>query len=159
MFTQNSSDQYDLQRFLGAQESFYAQALKEIRKGRKTSHWIWFIFPQVRGLGHSVMSDHYAINSLDEARAYLDDPVLKSHLIEISTALLRHSKGGLFRKPKTAEQILGYTDALKVRSCMTLFDLVEPDAIFAQVLNAFYNGERDDLTLKILKLIEKLKRE
>jgi uncharacterized protein (DUF1810 family) len=71
---------------------------------------------------------------------------------------LQHSKGSLFSKPKTAEQILGYTDALKVRSCMTLFDLVEPDAIFAQVLDAFYNGERDDLTLQILKLIQKLKR-
>lgn len=150
---------YDLKRFLGAQESFYAQALKEIRNGCKTSHWIWFIFPQIYGLGHSPMSDNYGIRSLDEARAYLNDPVLKSRLIEISTALLRHSKGGLFRKPKTAEQILGSTDALKVRSCMTLFDLVEPDAIFAQVLDAFYNGERDDLTLQILKLIQKLKRE
>lgn len=159
MFNQKTSDPYSLQRFLGAQESFYAQALKEIRKGRKTSHWIWFIFPQVRGLGHSVMSDQYAINSLDEARAYLNNPILKSRLVEISKALLQHSKGGLFSKPKTAEQILGYTDALKVRSCMTLFDLIEPNTIFAQVLDAFYNGERDDLTLQILKLIQKLKRE
>jgi uncharacterized protein (DUF1810 family) len=151
-------DPYNLQRFLGAQESFYAQALKEIRNGCKTSHWIWFIFPQVYGLGHSPMSDNYGIRSLDETRAYLNNPVLKSRLIEISTALLQHSKGSLFSKPKTAEQILGYTDALKVRSCMTLFDLVEPDAIFAQVLDAFYNGERDDLTLQILKLIQKLKR-
>lgn len=154
----NTRDPYNLQRFLGAQESFYAQALKEIRNGRKTSHWIWFIFPQVRGLGHSVMSDHYAINSLDEAKAYLDDPVLRSRLVEISTALLRHSKGSLFRRPKTAEQILGYTDALKVRSCMTLFDLIEPNSIYAQVLDAFYNGERDDLTLQILELIRKTQR-
>ena len=154
----NTRDPYNLQRFLGAQENFYAQALKEIRNGRKTSHWIWFIFPQVRGLGHSVMSDHYAINSLDEAKAYLDDPVLRSRLVEISTALLRHSKGSLFRRPKTAEQILGYTDALKVRSCMTLFDLIEPNSIYAQVLDAFYNGERDDLTLQILELIRKTQR-
>ena len=144
---------YNLQRFLSAQENCYAQALREICNGHKTSHWIWFIFPQIYGLGHSPMSDNYGIRSLDEARAYLNDPFLKSRIIEISTALLRHSKGGLFRKPKTAEQILGYTDALKVRSCMTLFDLIEQNAIFAQVLDAFYNGERDDLTLQILKLI------
>lgn len=152
------TDPYNLQRFLGAQENFYAQALKEIRDGSKTSHWIWFIFPQVRGLGHSPMSENYGIGSLDEAKAYLDDPVLRSRLVEISTALLRHSKGGLFRKPKTAEQILGNTDALKVRSCMTLFDLIEPNSIYAQVLDAFYNGERDDLTLQILELIRKTQR-
>ena len=139
-----TTDPYNLQRFLGAQESFYAQALKEIRNGRKTSHWIWFIFPQVRGLGHSPMSENYGIGSLDEAKAYLDDPVLRSRLVEISTALLIHAKGSLFRKAKSAEQIFGYTDALKVRSCMTLFDLVDPDSIFQQVLEAFFNGERDD---------------
>lgn len=154
----NTKDPYNLQRFLGAQENFYAQALKEIRDGSKTSHWIWFIFPQVRGLGHSPMSENYGIGSLDEAKAYLDAPVLRSRLVEISTALLRHSKGSLFRRPKTAEQILGYTDALKVRSCMTLFDLIEPNSIYAQVLDAFYNGERDDLTLQILELIRKTQR-
>ena len=153
-----TTDPYNLHRFLGAQESFYAQALKEIRNGCKTSHWIWFIFPQVYGLGHSPMSDNYGIRSLDEARAYLNDPILKSRLVEISKALLQHSKGGLFSKPKTAEQILGYTDALKVRSCMTLFDLIEPNSIYAQVLDAFYNGERDDLTLQILELIRKTQR-
>lgn len=155
MFTQKIADPYNIQRFLRAQESFYAHALKEIRKGRKTSHWIWFIFPQIRGLGHSPMSDNYSIGSFEEARAYLNDPILKSRLVEISAALLQHSKGGLFCKPKTAEQILGYTDALKVRSCMTLFDLIEPNTIFAQVLDAFYNGECDDLTLQILKIVQK----
>ena len=158
MSTRNTTDPFNLQRFLGAQESFYAQTLKEIRNGRKTSHWIWFIFPQVRGLGHSPMAENYGIGSLDEARAYLNDPVLKSRLIEISTALLQHSKCGFFRKPKTAEQILGYTDALKVRSCMTLFDLIEPNAIFAQVLDAYYNGELDNLTLQILELIQNTER-
>lgn len=148
----NTTDPFYLQRFLGAQESYYEQALEEIKDGSKDGHWIWFIFPQVRGLGQSQMSEYYGIGSLDEARAYLNDPVLKSRLIEISTALLRHSKGALFCEPKSAEQILGYIDALKVRSCMTLFDLVEPDSIFAQVLDAFYNGERDNLTLQILKL-------
>ncbi len=146
-----TTDPFNLHRFIGAQESFYSQALKEISNGRKTSHWIWFIFPQVRGLGHSPMSDNYGIGSLDEAQAYLNNLVLKSRLVEISTALLQHSKGGLFHKPKSAEQILGYTDALKVRSCMTLFDIIEPNSIFAQVLDAFYNGERDTLTLQILK--------
>lgn len=148
------ADPYNLQRFLDAQEDVYEQALTEIHNGRKTSHWIWFIFPQVRGLGHSPMADDYGISSLDEARAYLANPILKSRLVEISIALMQHSRGSIFRKPKSAEQIFGYTDALKVRSCMTLFDLVEPDAIFALVLDAFYNGERDDLTLQILKLIK-----
>ena len=128
----------------------YKQALKEIRNGRKEDHWIWFIFPQIRGLGHSPVSEMYSIPSLDEARAYLDNPILKERLVEISSALLKHSEGGLFHKPKTAEQILGYTDALKVRSCMTLFDIIEPNAIFAQVLDAFYGGERDNLTLQLL---------
>ena len=108
-----TTDPYNLQRFLGEQESFYAQALKEIRKDRKTSHWIWFIFPQVRGLGHSPMSENYGIGSLDEAKAYLDDPVLRSRLVEISTALLIHAKGSLFCKAKSAEQIFGYMMLLK----------------------------------------------
>lgn len=143
-------DPFNLNRFLGAQESSYEQALQEIRSGRKTSHWIWFIFPQIRGLGRSPMAENYGIASIDEARAYLAHPVLRERLIEISRALLRHAKDGLLSKAKSAEEILGYIDALKVRSSMTLFDIVEPDTIFKEVLDAFYNSERDEMTLNIL---------
>ena len=146
----NTKDPFNLQRFLGAQESFYAQALKEIRNGRKTSHWIWFIFPQLRGLGHSPMADNYGISSLDEARAYWEHPILHQRLVEITESLLKHSKRRIFHSPKTAFEILGTIDAIKVRSCMTLFDMVEPNGIFAEVLNAFYEGERDPLTLEKL---------
>lgn len=136
---------FNLNRFLGAQESFYADALKEIKRGYKESHWIWFIFPQMRGLGRSPMAENYGIKSIEEARAYLEEPILKKRLIEISSALLKH-KG-----KSTAYEILGTLDAIKVRSSMTLFDLVMPNAIFADVLDAFYNGERDVMTLELLK--------
>ena len=150
----NTKDPFNLQRFLGAQESFYAQALKEIRNGRKTSHWIWFIFPQLRGLGHSPMADNYGISSLDEARAYWEHPILHQRLVEITESLLKHSKRRIFHSPKTAFEILGTIDAIKVRSCMTLFDMVEPNSIFAEVINAFYEGERDPLTLEKLPSLE-----
>ena len=150
----NTKDPFNLQRFLGAQESFYAQALKEIRNGRKTSHWIWFIFPQLRGLGHSPMADNYGISSLDEARAYWEHPILHHRLVEITESLLIHSKRRIFHSPKTAFEILGTIDAIKVRSCMTLFDMVEPNSIFAEVINAFYEGERDPLTLEKLSCPE-----
>ncbi len=150
----NTQDPFNLQRFLGAQESFYAQAHKEIRNGRKTSHWIWFIFPQLRGLGHSPMADNYGISSLDEARAYWEHPILHQRLVEITESLLIHSKRRIFHSPKTAFEILGTIDAVKVRSCMTLFDMVEPNSIFAEVINAFYEGERDPLTLEKLSSLE-----
>ena len=138
-------DTFNLNRFLGAQESYYADALKEIKRGYKESHWIWFIFPQMRGLGRSPMAENYGIKSIEEARAYLENPILKKRLIEISSALLKH-KG-----KSTAYEILGTLDAIKVRSSMTLFDHVMPNAIFADVLDAFYNGERDVMTLELLK--------
>lgn len=138
-------DPFNLQRFLDAQENDYADALHEIKQGYKQSHWIWFIFPQMRGLGRSYMAEYYGIASIEEARAYLDNPTLKARLIEISTALLQH-KG-----KSTAYEILGTIDAIKVRSCMTLFDHIMPNAIFVEVLNTFYNGERDVMTLELLK--------
>ena len=138
-------DTFNLNRFLGAQESYYADALKEIKQGYKQSHWIWFIFPQLRGLGRSPMAENYGITSVEEARAYLANPTLKQRLIEISTALLKH-KG-----ESTAYEILGTIDAIKVRSSMTLFDQIMPNAIFAEVLDAFYNGERDEMTMKLLE--------
>lgn len=137
-------DPFNLNRFLGAQESYYADALREIKQGYKQSHWIWFIFPQMRGLGRSPMAENYGIKSIEEARAYLEDPILKKRLIEISSALLKH-KG-----KSTAYEILGTIDAIKVRSCMTLFDHIMPHAIFAEVLDTFYKSERDELTIRIL---------
>lgn len=137
-------DTFNLQRFLDAQENDYADALREIKQGYKQSHWIWFIFPQMRGLGRSSMAEYYGISSNEEARAYLDHPTLKARLIEISTALLQH-KG-----KSTAYEILGTIDAIKVRSSMTLFDHIMPNSIFAEVLDAFYNSERDELTIRIL---------
>ena len=151
----STAEQYDIQRFINAQDGAYGsytEALREIRNGRKTGHWIWYIFPQMRGLGHSDMSDYYGIGSLEEAKEYLDNPVLKERLIEISTALLEHAQGGWLRRPKSAEEILGTIDAHKVRSSMTLFDLVMPDSVFAEVLNAFYEGKRDMRTLQILNI-------
>ena len=140
----NTLDPFHLQRFLDAQENDYADALREIKQGYKQSHWIWFIFPQVRGLGRSSMAEYYGISSIEEARAYLDHPTLRARLIEISTAFLQH-KG-----KSTAYEILGTIDAIKVRSSMTLFDHNMPNAIFAEVLDAFYNSERDELTLKFI---------
>ena len=140
----NTQDSCNLQRFLDAQENNYADALREIKQGYKQSHWIWFIFPQMRGLGRSSMAEYYGIASIEEARAYLDHPTLKARLIEISTALLQH-KGR-----STAYEILGTIDAIKVRSSMTLFDHIMPHAIFAEVLDAFYNSERDEQTIRIL---------
>ncbi len=137
-------DTFNLQRFLDAQENNYADALREIKQGYKQSHWIWFIFPQMRGFGRSSMAEYFGISSIEEARAYLDHPTLKARLIEISTALLQH-KG-----KSTAYEILGTIDAIKVHSCMTLFDHILPHAIFAEVLDTFYNSERDELTIRIL---------
>ena len=139
-----TQDPFNLKRFLVAQENDYADALHEIKQGYKQSHWIWFIFPQMRGLGRSSMAEYYGISSIEEARAYLDHPTLKARLIEISTALLQH-KG-----KSTAYEILGTIDAIKVRSSMTLFDHIMPHAIFAEVLDTFYNSERDELTIRIL---------
>jgi len=133
----------DLERFVKAQERDYATALAEIRSGFKSSHWIWYVFPQLRGLGMSSMSEFYGIAGLDEAKAYLAHPVLGARLREISAALLAHTG-------QTAWSILGEIDALKVCSSMTLFDAVEPDSIFRQVLDAFYEGRRDEKTLALL---------
>ena len=124
-----------LERFLDAQRLGYDSALTEIRNGKKTGHWIWYVFPQMRGLGHSSNSKYYGISSIDEARAYLSHPVLGARLREIAEALLYHTG-------KSAEKILGRIDALKVRSSMTLFDMVCPNDVFDRVLQEFYDGVR-----------------
>ncbi|MEE0921763.1 MAG: DUF1810 domain-containing protein [Paludibacteraceae bacterium] len=140
-----TQDPFNLQRFLDAQKNDYADALHEIKQGYKQSHWIWFIFPQMRGLGMSYMAEYYGISSIEEARAYLDHPTLRARLLEISTALLKH-KG-----KSTAYEILGTIDAIKVRSSMTLFDHIMPHAIFAKVLDAFYNSQRDEKTTQMIQ--------
>lgn len=136
-------DKNDITRFIDAQDSKwdgYATALSEIKDGRKVSHWIWYIFPQLRGLGHSRMSHYYGIADRQEAEDYLNHPVLGTRLREISEALLTHTD-------KSAESILGSIDALKVKSCMTLFDCISPDDIFSEVLDSFYNRKRDKNSL------------
>ena len=131
---------YDLGRFVEAQEMDYGQALKEMKDGQKRGHWIWYIFPQIKGLGHSYNSEYYGISSKEEAKAYLDHPVLGARLREITQALLDCNN-------KSADDILGFPDVLKVRSCMTLFDLVSPNDIFNDVLYKFYEGQRCDKTI------------
>ena len=135
---------YDLQRFLSAQEHKYSQALSEIRNGEKVSHWIWYIFPQIRRLGHSSRSVFYGIESIAEAEAYIKHPVLGERLREISKALLLHA-GKL-----SARDILGYIDEVKVKSCMTLFFKASGEPLFKSVLDAFYGGEMCSATLSLL---------
>lgn len=138
---------FDARKYLDAQNaSFdgYEQALGEIRRGRKVTHWIWYIFPQIRGLGRSSTAQYYALAGLDEAKQYLQNPVLRERLIEISEALLAQDG--------SAERIAGYVDAMKIRSCMTLFAEADPDAeVFRRVLDKFYGGQPDEKTLQILR--------
>jgi uncharacterized protein (DUF1810 family) len=138
-----SEDPFYLQRFVDAQEdaAIYARALAELRAGRKRGHWIWFVFPQIAGLGMSPMSQAYAIGSLDEARAYLGHPLLGPRLRESTEALLAAEPGA------SAEAILGGIDAIKVRSSMTLFHRAAPEeGLFADALQRFYGGEADPET-------------
>lgn len=132
---------HDLQRFVRAQRDVYDGVVRELRRGHKTGHWMWFIFPQVAGLGHSEMSRRYAIASLDEARAYLADPVLGPRLRECA-ALVLAAEAGL-----AAAAILGPIDAVKLRSSMTLFHRAAPDEpVFTQVLERLYRGVPDPAT-------------
>lgn len=135
-----------LDRFLKAQERMYEIALKEIKNGEKESHWMWYIFPQLRGLGKSQMAYVYGINGIEEAKAYLEHPILSARLIEITETVLAH-------KGKDIYDIMGDIDAMKLKSSMTLFALVSKEhSPFHQVLESFYNGEIDDITLKKLNM-------
>ena len=138
--------EYDLQRFVIAQDDggMYVAALAELRRGRKTSHWMWFVFPQIAGLGMSAISRKYAISSLDEARAYLLHPVLGPRLLECTGAV-----GDV--RDRSAEQIFGGIDAIKLRSSMTLFHRADPDEpAFSAVLDRFFAGELDPATESLL---------
>ena len=133
-----------LQRFLDAQAPVYDDVLAELRAGRKQSHWMWFIFPQLRGLGHSAMAQRYGIAGRAEALAYLQHPVLGARLKECMALLLAH-------QDLSADDILGDIDAMKLRSCATLFAAVAPqEPVFAQVLERFYFGQRCHRTLALL---------
>ena len=138
------SDPYDLNRFVRAQEQSYQQALSELERGRKQSHWMWYIFPQFDGLGSSPTSKLYSIKSMAEARAYLEHPVLGPRLAECAEAMLAVDR-------KSARAILGSPDDMKLKSCATLFARVSPPgSVFERLLDKFYDGERDDATLRLL---------
>jgi uncharacterized protein (DUF1810 family) len=136
------SDEHDLRRFVTAQEGVYESALSELRAGRKTSHWMWFVFPQIAGLGRSATAQRYAIASLEEAEAYLAHPVLGPRLLECARTLTQLS--GL-----RAEQIFGSVDAQKLKSSMTLFAHAAPDQpLFRDVLARYFDGAEDQETLR-----------
>ena len=134
----------DLSRFLNAQARDYEQALSEIRAGRKRSHWIWYIFPQLDGLGYSGTARYYAIKDRAEAEAYMEDPVLSGRLIEISKALLELDSDD-------PTEVMGYPDDLKLRSSMTLFSMVSDDPVFKKVLDKFFGGEECSYTREYLR--------
>ena len=134
----------DLSRFVTAQHEVYPRALAELRAGEKRSHWMWFVFPQIAGLGRSDMARRYAIRDLAEAQAYLADPVLGPHLRECMAAVLAHAD------MRTAEAIFGAIDAVKLRSSMTLFEAAGDDRACAEMLDAFLGGERESETVRLL---------
>ena len=134
---------YDLDRFIKAQDKLYDIAYSEIKNGRKESHWMWFIFPQIQGLGSSNLAVYYSIDSLGEAKEYMNHPLLGKRLIDISNELLKHDC--------SINTILGDIDSLKLNSSMTLFSLVSEDKVFDKVIDKFYDGKKDDITLDIVK--------
>lgn len=140
----------DLVRFVDAQAQVYRQVVDELTDGRKRTHWMWFIFPQLTGLGHSVMTQRYAIHDLDQARRYLADPILGSRLRHDVLVMTRH-------KGKSVLEILGSPDDLKFRSCLTLFGQAALDdddrLLFAKALNQFYSGKTDPRTLELLRTV------
>ncbi len=144
MVSSNIKDPFRLERFLQAQEGVYSVALSELRAGRKQSHWMWFVFPQLAGLGSSPTASYFAIKSIAEAKAYLHHSVLGSRLRECTKSLL--SNKGL-----SASEVFGYPDDLKFCSSMTLFDHVSPDdPLFADAINKYCAGQQDEKTLAIL---------
>ena len=136
--------EFNLERFQRAQAFDYDTALREIRDGRKESHWMWYVFPQIQGLGFSSTAQYYAIRDIAEARAYLQHPVLRERLLEISNALLALDT-------HNASEVFGWPDDLKLRSSMTLFAEAEPECdVFQKVLDQYFQGRKDERTLEIL---------
>jgi uncharacterized protein (DUF1810 family) len=137
------NDPFDLDRFVRAQASDYPRALEEIKSGRKRSHWMWYVFPQFAGLGRSPMSERYAIKSLAEARAYLEHPTLGSRLTEISEALLN-------LEGRSAHDVFGSPDDLKLRSSATLFAMISADgSVFHRLIDMYFKGSRDEKTIQL----------
>ena len=142
------SDPFDLERFIASQDAVWPRVRAEMAAGRKESHWIWFVFPQITGLGSSPRSVHFAIRSRDEAKAYLAHPVLGTRLREVTDSVLNI-------EGQSVREIFGDPDDMKFRSSMTLFDAVSPNDIFATALEKYFTGQRDARTLEILGEIEK----
>jgi uncharacterized protein (DUF1810 family) len=140
------SDSFDLQRFLDAQAAVYRQVIEELSRGRKRTHWMWFIFPQIAGLGFSAMAQRFAIGSRAEAVAYLEHDLLGPRLFECTRLVLAASE-------RTITDILGSPDDMKFRSCMTLFEVVSPQEVFAEAIAAFYPDGKDGTTLAILETL------
>ena len=135
---------YNIDRFIRAHERDYEIALLEIKEGKKRSHWMWYIFPQLKGFGNSATSEFYGIDGLEEAKAYYNNEYLQKHLLDISEALVALDSGDIV-------SILGYPDNLKLQSSMTLFMQVDPkEDVFSKVLDKYYNGEKDMKTIKII---------
>jgi uncharacterized protein (DUF1810 family) len=142
---QVKSDPFNLRRFREAQAGVFETALAELKRGQKSTHWMWYIFPQIEGLGNSAMTHKFSVKSLEEAREYLSDPVLGGRLIECVEAIL--SVEG-----RTAAEIMGHPDDKKLKSSMTLFEAASPaNPIFGQVLEKYFGGERDQKTLSLLE--------
>ncbi len=139
------NDPFDLNRFTSAQERVYDTVVAELRSGRKRSHWIWFIFPQIDGLGHSSTSIYYAIKSIEEARQYLNHPVLGARLVQCAETVLAV-------EGRSVSDIFGYPDDMKLKSSMTLFASVaeNPESVFVRVLDKYFRGEQDERTLQLL---------
>ena len=147
--TINPDDRFNLNRFISAQDKVYDTALAELRSGEKRTHWMWFIFPQIEGLGYTPSSIYYAIKNREEALEYWDHPILGPRLLECSEAVM--AVQGF-----TASDIFGYPDYLKLKSSMTLFASVAgPDSVFSRILDKYYNGEQDARTLELLELQKK----
>ena len=145
----STTDRFDLARFIAAQQPVYASVISELGHGQKRSHWIWFIFPQVAGLGHSAMAQRYAIRSRDEAAAYLATPVLGARLIECTQLVLA-------TRDKSAHAIFGSPDDMKFRSSMTLFAEADRGGkLYRQALDRFFSGKPDTATLEILKVLDR----
>ena len=141
-------DPFDLDRFISAQERVYDRVLTELRSGQKRSHWMWYIFPQIDGLGHSSTTKHYSIKTMEEARHYINHSILGTRLLECADAVLT-------TEGRSISEIFGYPDDLKLKSCMTLFAAVaDPGSVFDRVLDKYFDGQRDNRTLQ---LIENLK--
>lgn len=139
---------FDLNRFLSAQKYHYGIALEEVRNGHKEGHWMWYIFPQLRGLGQSPTAQYYALQSMEEAKAYLAHPVLGERLERISKALLSLDT-------VDPHAVFGTVDTMKLKSSMTLFEVAAPESeVFGQVLDRFFHGHRDTMTLSILRDID-----